>query len=271
MMKRKTEWVEFFDGHAPVYMSNPFTRNTIEEVNFLVEELKLSPRSCILDMGCGTGRHSIELARRGYQVTGVDFSSDMLAEARKTAKDAGVVVEWIHADATVFTSKRLFDAATCLCEGGFALLSVEDDPAEHDLAILRNINASLKRGGRFILTTLNGFAKIRKCSQKDIENGTFDPSTLVEEFTVEWDTHRGKRSVLVRERGYLPQQLAAMLSETGFRVDGIWGGTAGNWARRNIELDEIEIMVVATKIERLLTNCGELQGTVPAHRKSELN
>jgi hypothetical protein len=97
------------------------------------------------------------------------------------------------------------------------------------------------------LTTLNGFAKIRKHSQKDVENGTFNPLTLIETITVELDTHQGKRSALVRERGYLPQELAALLPQTGFRVNNIWGGTAGNWARRKIELDEIEIMVVATK------------------------
>jgi 2-polyprenyl-3-methyl-5-hydroxy-6-metoxy-1,4-benzoquinol methylase len=246
-MVKKNEWVEFFDGHAPAYMSNPFTRDTIKEIDFLTEELSLSPKNRILDIGCGTGRHSIELARRGYQVTGVDVSSGMLTEAKRAAEEAGVVVEWIHSDATKFRSKKLFDAAICLCEGAFALLTVDDDPAAHDLAILRNINASLKRGGRFVLTTLNGFAKIRKHDQKDVENGTFDPFTLVEILAAEWDTPQGKRSVLVRERGYLPQQLAAMLSETGFRVDGIWGGTTGNWGRRRIEVDEIEIMVVATK------------------------
>jgi len=247
MMRKKNDWVEFFDGHAPVYMSNPFTRDTVKEVDFLAEELNLPPKSRILDIGCGTGRHSIELAKRGYHVTGVDISSGMLTEAKKRAEETGVLVEWVHADATKYRSKRLFDAAICLCEGAFALLTLEDDPVAHDLAILRNINASLKRGGRFVLTTLNGFAKIRKHSQKDVEHGIFDPLTLIETLTAEWETPQGKRSVLVRERGYLPQELATMLPQTGFRVDHIWGGTAGNWARRKIELDEIEIMVVATK------------------------
>ena len=51
----------------------------------------------------------------------------------------------------------------------------------------------------------------------------------------------------MKERAYLPQELGAMLSQTGFKVENIWGGTAGNWAQRNIELDEIEIMIVAKK------------------------
>ncbi len=84
-MPGKADWEKFFDGHAPVYMDNCFTQNTINEVDFLVEELRLKPGATILDVGCGTGRHSVELARRGFAVTGVDLSDGMLAEARKHA------------------------------------------------------------------------------------------------------------------------------------------------------------------------------------------
>jgi cyclopropane fatty-acyl-phospholipid synthase-like methyltransferase len=164
------EWEEFFDGHAPVYMDNSFTKNTVEEVEFVLEELRLPPGSRILDVGCGTGRHAVELARRGYQLTGVDISSGMLAEAAKAAREAGVEVELIHADATQFTSERLFDAAICLCEGAFSLLGSEDDPIEHDLAILRNIRAVLKPGARFVLTTANACRLIRQATQEDVEN-----------------------------------------------------------------------------------------------------
>ena len=95
-------------------MENSFTKNTVAEVDFLLEELNLPSGSSILDIGCGTGRHSVELARRGYQVTGVDISFRMLAEAEKAAKEVGVEVEFIHADATRFSSEKLFDAAICL-------------------------------------------------------------------------------------------------------------------------------------------------------------
>ena len=91
-----SKWEQFFNGHAPIYMNNGFTKNTLAEVDFLIEELKLPSGSSILDMGCGTGRHSVELAKRGYAVTGVDLSAGMLAEARKAAETAGVTVEWIQ-------------------------------------------------------------------------------------------------------------------------------------------------------------------------------
>lgn len=251
-MTRSNEWEEFFDGHAPVYMDNSFTKNTLEEVDFVLEELGLPPGSRILDVGCGTGRHAVELARRGYQVTGVDISAGMLAEAEKAAREADVEVEWIRADATQFTSDKLFDAAICLCEGAFSLLGGEDDPIEHDLAILRHIHAALKPGARFILTTLNGCRLIRQATQEDVESGRFDPLTMVEAYTVEWDTPQGKKSRQVRERSYVPAELAVLLRQAGFEVEHIWGGTAGNWDRREVLLDEMEIMVVGRKAADLI-------------------
>ena len=153
---KQNEWQSFFDVHAPNYMEEVFTRNTAEEVEFIIKELNLKPNGSILDVGCGTGRHSIELARKGFRVTGVDISSGMLAEAKKAAERAGVSAKWIRADAARFKSKTRFDAAICLYEGAFGLLSSADNPIEHDLAILRNINGELKTRGRMILTAPNG-------------------------------------------------------------------------------------------------------------------
>ncbi|HVB74545.1 MAG TPA: hypothetical protein VNE38_13400, partial [Ktedonobacteraceae bacterium] len=67
-MTTKNQWEAFFDNHAPHYMQNVFTRNTLAEVDFLLEVLSIAAGASILDMGCGTGRHAIELARRGYRV-----------------------------------------------------------------------------------------------------------------------------------------------------------------------------------------------------------
>ena len=92
-MAEQKSWQAFFDAHSPQYMQNEFTHNAIKEADFVIEELGLAPGSRILDIGCGTGRHSVELARRGFRMTGIDQSTGMLAEARKAAQVAGAEVE----------------------------------------------------------------------------------------------------------------------------------------------------------------------------------
>ena len=176
-------------------------------------------------------------------MTGVDISSGMLDQARKAAREAGVKVDWIHADATEFKSNNTFDAAICLCEGAFGLLGKDGDPFEHGLSILRNINKALKPNARVIFTVLNGFALIRRSKQEDVEQGRFDPTTMAEASPMEYDTSEGKK----RERAFVPTELVMRFRQTGFEVKSIWGGTAGKWGRRQIDLDEMEIMVTASK------------------------
>jgi hypothetical protein len=99
-----------------------------------------------------------------------------------------------------------------------------------------------------LLTAPNGLQKIRKYSEEDVKQGRFDPLTNVEKFTEEWDTPSGKKSIVVREHGFTPTELILLFNEAGLKVEHVWGGTAGNWGRRNIDLDEMEIMVVARKL-----------------------
>jgi SAM-dependent methyltransferase len=244
-MPNTTTWERFFDAHAPIYDQNVFTKNTTKEVDFLIEELALPPAGSVLDVGCGTGRHSIELAKRGYAVTGLDLSAEMLARATEASTAAGLNVEWIYADATRFSLPRLYDAAICLCEGAFGLLDQGDDPIGQPLAILRNISRSLKPQAKAVLTVLNAAAMIRKYQNKDVAEGRFDPTTMVE--SSEYAPREGLPAVAVRERAFVATELALLCRLAGMSVLNVWGGTAGNWGRRTLDLDEIEIMVVARK------------------------
>jgi SAM-dependent methyltransferase len=242
-MAEKTTWERFFDAHAPIYDSNDFTRNTVAEADFLLEELEIQPGSSILDVGCGTGRHSIELARRGYRVTGLDLSEEMLSRAAASARAAEVEVQWIRSDATEFTLPAKYDAVICLCEGAFGLLSQGDDAIEQPLAILCNVSRSLNPGGKVVFTVLNGAAMLRKYRNEDVADGRFDPLNMVESSL--YPPQEGLPPIPVRERAFVPTELRMLFSIAGLSVLNMWGGTAGNWGRRALDLDEIEIMVVA--------------------------
>jgi len=240
------DWRGFFDAHAPHYMENCFVTATAAEADFIVKHLELQPPARILDVGCGTGRHSVELSRRGYRVTGLDLSGGMLAQARKAAHAAGVEVTWIQADATAFVLAPQFDAAICLCEGAFGLLGSGDDPVDRDLAILRNICSALKPGGGFILTALNACRPIRGLGTPQVE-GSFDPLTMTTTSTMPIPTASGQRTFTTRERHFSPTELALMCRVVGFQVRGVTGGTAGNWRLEGFDPDEMELMVIARK------------------------
>lgn len=239
---KEKAWKRFFDEHAPRYLENAFTGNTRAEVDFILRHFNLLPASHILDLGCGTGRHSIGLAKEGFRVTGIDISQGMLNEAQKAAAQAGVDVEWIQADLTEWQPEMYYDAAMCLCEGGFGLVELDENPVAHDLAILKLAARAVRPNGFFLLTCLNGYASIRQMTDEMVQSGQFDPSTMVSLYQDEWELPEGKRSMVIRERLFIPPEVVAMLTHVGFEVLNVWGGTAGEWDERPLKLDEVEAM-----------------------------
>jgi len=241
----KNEWELYFDATARQYMDEEYAKPWREEVDFYLEVLNLPAGRRMLDVGCGPGRHAVEIAARGYLVTGVDISSGMLAQARKAAEAAGVQVEWIHADVTQFVASVAHDAAICMLEAAFGFMTLQGDPFEPDLAILKNIKASLKLGAPFMLGTSNAFKAIRDYTQADVNSGRFDPTTMLQEAPAIWVTPEGEtKEVMGRIRFYFPTELKLLLPQAGFEVEHIWGGTCG---RQRINLDEYMITLVARK------------------------
>ena len=151
-MENKQWYETLFENYANTYEKEEFTKGTIQEVDFIEKEISFNRTKLILDVGCGTGRHSIELAKRGYKVEGFDLSNDQLAKAGENAKKANVNVHFFKQDARNFNFNEKYDVALMLCEGSFSLMETD----EMNFAILRNIHLSLKPGGKVIFTTLNG-------------------------------------------------------------------------------------------------------------------
>ena len=100
----------------------------------------------ILELGCGTGRVTITLARAGFSVTGIDNSMGMLREARRKSAEAGVEVEWIRADMRDFDVEKVFSLIILPSNALCHLLNLSDFEA-----CLANVRKHLAPGGRFVI------------------------------------------------------------------------------------------------------------------------
>jgi SAM-dependent methyltransferase len=139
-------WEDFFSGIVLDFWKEVFDEpHTKAEADFLVELLGVSPGSAILDVPCGEGRLSRELASRGYTLTGVDRSDDFLNEARATAARQGLNVRWEHRDMRDLPWQTEFDGAFCF-GGSFGYF--EDDGNLH---FVHAVCRSLKPGARFVM------------------------------------------------------------------------------------------------------------------------
>lgn len=103
-----------------------------------------------LDLACGPGRHSVALAQRGFQVTGVDRSEFLLERARERAAETGATVEWVRQDMREFRRRNAFDLA-CSMFTSFGYFDTEDE----DIQVLRNMHASLRPGGTLFLDVIS--------------------------------------------------------------------------------------------------------------------
>jgi 2-polyprenyl-3-methyl-5-hydroxy-6-metoxy-1,4-benzoquinol methylase len=102
---------EFFDDlYLRVYQPLEAPKQVRREVDFIVKALDLPAGAKVLDLCCGQGRHSLELARRGFQVVGVDLSEALLYAARKRAESEGLSVTFLHCDMREIDFAGEFDA-----------------------------------------------------------------------------------------------------------------------------------------------------------------
>ena len=89
------QWYEsLFENYAHKYDKECFVQGTVGECDFIEQEIREDKSLKIIDIGCGTGRHAIELTKRGYDVTGIDLSEDQLVRAREKAKEQGVKIDF---------------------------------------------------------------------------------------------------------------------------------------------------------------------------------
>jgi 2-polyprenyl-3-methyl-5-hydroxy-6-metoxy-1,4-benzoquinol methylase len=245
---------ELFSNYADKYDKEIFTQGTIAEVDFIEEEIAHNKDLNILDVGCGTGRHSIELSKRGYRVTGLDLSEAMLAKARKTALQYNLTIDFVHKDARDFVHPSAFDLCIMLCEGAFPLMETD----EMNYRIIQNISDSLKPNGKFIFSTLNGlfplfhsvkgFVNLGSVEGASNDN-TFDLMTFRDYSIYETTDDSGAPIQLhCNERYYVPSEISWLLSCAGFSRSDIYGCKLGAFSRNDkLTAEDFEMLVIAEK------------------------
>jgi D-alanine-D-alanine ligase len=128
-------------------------RNTADEVDLLIRSVGLQRNDRILDLCCGQGRHSLELARRGFpHVTGLDRSRYLIRLARKRAKQSNLPVSFHEGDARRF---RLGDGefhCVCILGNSFGYFELPED----DLAVLEAVKRALASGGSLVMDLMDG-------------------------------------------------------------------------------------------------------------------
>ncbi|MFA5147313.1 MAG: class I SAM-dependent methyltransferase [Candidatus Omnitrophota bacterium] len=251
------QWYEsLFENYAQKYDKECYVQGTLGECDFIEQELGHNKNVRILDVGCGTGRHSIELTKRGYNVTGVDLSGNQIKRAREKAREAGVAIDFQIQDARDLSFDGEFDLAIMLCEGGFSLMETD----EMNFEILRNATKSLKDKGMFIFTTLNGlfplfhsvsefYKSAQKESQSQCKECSFDLMTFRDHNTTVIEDDSGNKIELKsNERYYVPSEIRWLLKTLGYKRIDIFGAKLGAYSRNDkLATDDFEMLVVAKK------------------------
>ena len=133
----------------------------------------VSPPASILDAGCGTGRVAIELARRGFDVVGVDLDADMLAQARTKAPG----LPWVHADLVTVDVGRRFDVV--VLAGNVMIFLAPGTEA----AVVANLARHLAPGAALVA----GFQLDRGLDLAAYDQHTADAGLILDERWATWD------------------------------------------------------------------------------------
>lgn len=225
----------------------PLDESAATELRQALRLLEPRPESRVLDLCCGQGRHAVELARLGFQVTGLDLSTERLAMARERAERARVKLELVEADMRHIPAKG-YDAILCL----YTSLGFLDEDADH-LQVFHSVREALRPGGQLLLEVDNRDHAIHQPSRQWgeteallwWEENRFDPLTS-RNHRLYAGLHRqtGQRyEQRLNYRLFSAHELTALARAAGLRVEGLWGGLDG----RALTLDSPELVLRASR------------------------
>jgi len=234
-MPKDQPWHErdaFWKEAAPFLFSPERCKAAPAEVEDIIRLLKLEAGMTILDLGCGVGRHSLELARRGFTVTGVDRTKFYLQEAAENARRAGLKVDFAREDMRSFRREDTYDAALSIFTS-FGYFEEADD----DARVIANVFSSLKSGGAFLIDVVGQEYIRRNFQARDWheDEGVF----LLEERRVsdDWQWIENRWIIFYQNRKYEQRfsmrlysadKMTSLLRRAGFSDLQVYGDFTGS-------------------------------------------
>lgn len=215
---------EYWSENRRFIWSDRLIGASVEAAARIMSLLALEPGASVLDLACGFGRHSLELAAKGCRVTGVDLNPDLIGEAVASASSRGLGARFVCDDMRRYVEPDAFDSVICM----YNSFGYFTDPAD-DRLVLGNCLRSLVDGGSLLLAVTPREVVRRACPSGDSRYWREDPdgSILLEEATVDeaW-TWRSSRWILLRGaerreygygmRLYGASELRDLLASVGF-------------------------------------------------------
>jgi SAM-dependent methyltransferase len=245
------EWFEddsFWETFGPVMFTEERVKAACAEVDSILALMDLPPGGNLVDLPCGVGRHSLELARRGFHVTAVDRTARYLDDAKNQAAKEGLSIEFVQSDMRVFGRPNTFDGAINL----FTSLGYFEDESD-DVMVTRNFALSLKPGAHLVVDTIGKEVLARRFRGKEWRSQS-DGSLWLEEVKVIGAWQRTEtRWILIRGtdriegnftvRLYSGTELEALLKRAGFSEVALYGNLAG----KPYDQDADRLIAVGTK------------------------
>lgn len=247
---QKAAWFEDESFWIPLYPymfpNDKFERAEEEAENIL----KLSDfrGNSILDLCCGPGTHAVTLAKRGFEVTGVDISPHHIEKARERGQAEGVQVEWILDDMRDFVREGAFDLVLSM-SNSFGYFDREQD----NLRVLRNIHQSLRSGCSFLMDIVSK-EFVARFFQPTLSHKYADGAIIVNRQKVTDDWSRIQYEWILIKDGkarifefhhtlYSGEELKGILAQAGFQRVTLYGGLDG----KNYGVDARSLIAIATK------------------------
>jgi SAM-dependent methyltransferase len=211
-----------------------WTDRTEAEVERAMRMLRPAGGERVLDLACGSGRHSLELRRRDFEVVGADISPELLEVARRDAAEEGLQVSFVEADLRDLEFDAEFDVVLSLNDGAIGYLETEAE----NLRTFSVISRSLRQGGRHLMQLPNVLYAREHLPQKSWISG----ESMIELVEHRWNKRdsymegamipvrfgevlKELKPIEFRQRLYTVEELKEIMASVGMEVDRVFHGS----------------------------------------------